>query len=37
MGCAGTLIVNSIGEVKYRHGKIDIGMAVFMDDIVAAG
>ena len=29
---------NSIGEeVKYRYGKINIGMPVFLDDIAAAG
>ena len=38
MCCAETSIVNSIGEeVKYRHGKINIGMPVFMDDIATAG
>ena len=38
MCCAETSTVNSIGEeVKYRYGKINIGMAVFMDDIATAG
>ena len=36
--CAETSTVNSIGEeVKYRYGKINIGMPVFMDDIAMAG
>ena len=30
-----TSTVNSIGEVKYSYGKINIGMPVFMDDITA--
>ena len=29
--------LNSIREVKYRYGKINIGMPVFMDDITTAG
>ena len=38
MCCAETSTVNSIGEeVKYRYGKINIEMSVFMDDIVTAG
>ena len=38
MCCAETSTVNSIGEeVKYRYGKINIGMPVFMDDIATAG
>ena len=38
MCCAETSKVNSIGEeVKYRYGKINIGMPVFMDDIATAG
>ena len=38
MCCAETYAVNSIGEeVKYRYGKINIGMPVFMDDIATAG
>ena len=33
MCCTETLTVNSIGEeVKYRYGKINIGMPVFIDD-----
>ena len=37
MCCAKTFTVNSIGEeVKYRYGKINIGMSVFMDDIATA-
>ena len=36
--CAQISAVNSIGEeVKYSYGKINIGMPVFMDDIVTAG
>ena len=38
MCCAETFTVSSIGEgVKYSSGKINIGMAVFMDDIATAG
>ena len=38
MCCAETSTVNSIGEeVKYRYGKINVGMPVFMDDIATAG
>ena len=38
MCCAETLTVNSIGEeVKYRYGKIYIGMPVFMVDTATAG
>ena len=38
MCCAETSTVNSVREkVKYRYGKINIGMQVFMDDIAAAG
>ena len=38
MCCADTSTVNSIGEeVKYRYGKINIGMPVFIDDIGTAG
>ena len=38
MCCAETSTVNSIGEeVKYRYGKINIGIPVFMDDITTAG
>ena len=38
MWCAETSTVNSIGEeVKYRCGKINIRMPVFMDDIATAG
>ena len=38
MCCAETSTVNIIGEeVKYRFGKINIGMPVFMDDIATAG
>ena len=37
MCCAETYTVNSIGEVNYRYGKINIGMPVFMDDITTAG
>ena len=38
MCCAETSTVNSIGEeVKYRYGKINIEMSVFMDDIATAG
>ena len=38
MCCAETSTVNSIGEeVKYRYGKINIGMPVFIDDIATAG
>ena len=37
MCCAETSTVNSIGEAKYRYGKTNIGMPVFMDDIATAG
>ena len=38
MCCAETSTVNSIGEeVKYRHGEVNIGIPVFMDDIATAG
>ena len=38
MCCAERSTVNSIGEeVKYRYGKINVGMPVFMDDIATAG
>ena len=38
MCCVETSTVNSIGEkVKYRYGKINIGMPVFLDDIATAG
>ena len=37
MCCAETSAVNSIGQVKYSYGKINIGMPVFMDDIATAG
>ena len=38
MWYADTSTVNSIGEeVKYRYGKINIRMPVFMDDIATAG
>ena len=38
MCCAETFTVDRIGEeVKYRYGKINIGMPVFMDDIATAG
>ena len=38
MCCTETSTVNSIGEeVKYRYGKINIRMPVFMDDIATAG
>ena len=38
MCCAETSTVNSIGEeAKYKYGKINIGMPVFMDDIATAG
>ena len=38
MFCAKTSTVNSIGEeVKYRYSKINIGMAVFMDNIEKTG
>ena len=38
MCCATTSRVNNIGEtVQYSYGKVDIGMSVYMDDIVAAG
>ena len=38
MCCVETSTVNSIGEkVKYRYGKINIGMLVFLDDIATAG
>ena len=37
MCCAETSTVNRIGEeVKYSYGKINIGMPVFIDDIVTA-
>ena len=36
--CASTSRVNEIQEaVKYQYGKVEIGMPVFMDDIVAVG
>ena len=35
--CAESSTVNSIGEeVKYRYGKMNIGMPIFMDDIATA-
>ena len=35
--CAETSRVNSIGEeVKYKYGKINVRMPVFMDDIATA-
>ena len=38
MCCAEISTVNSIGEeVKYRYGKMNIVMPVFMDDIATAG
>ena len=38
MYCAETSAVNSIGEeVKYRYGKRNIRMPVFMGDIATAG
>ena len=38
MWCAETSTVNCIGEeVKYRSGKINIGIPVFMDDTARAG
>ena len=38
MSCTETSTVNSIGEeVKYRYGKINIRMPVFIDDIATAG
>ena len=38
MCCAETSTVNSTGEqVKYRYGKINVGMPVFMDEIATAG
>ena len=37
MCCAETSTVNSTGEVKYRYGKINIGMPIFMDDMATAG
>ena len=38
MCCAETSTVNNIGEeVKYRYGKINIGMPVFMDVIATKG
>ena len=38
MCCASTSRVNVIQEaVKYRYGKVEIGMPVFMDDIAAVG
>ena len=38
MCCAETSTVKSNGEeLKYRYGKINIGMPVFMDDITRAG
>ena len=36
MCCAETSTVNSTGEVKYRYGKINIGMPIFMDDMATA-
>ena len=36
--CAETSTVNSIGEeVKYRYGKLIIGLLVFVDDIATVG
>ena len=36
MCCASTSRVNTIQEsVKYHHGKVEIGMPVFMGDIAA--
>ena len=36
--CAETSTVKSIREeLKYRYGKINIGMPVFMDDIATSG
>ena len=33
-----TSIINSVGEeIKYRYGKINIGIPVFMDDIATTG
>ena len=38
MCCAEISTINSIGEeVKYRYGKINIGMSVFTGDIATAG
>ena len=37
MCCAETSTVDSIGEVKCRYGKINIGIPVFMDKIATAG
>ena len=38
MCCGETSRVNNIGEeVKYRYGKTNIGMPVFLDDIATAG
>ena len=38
MCCASTSRVNEIQEaVKYQHGKVEIGMSVFMDDIAEVG
>ena len=38
MCCASTSRVNAIQEsVKYQHGKVEIGMPVFMGDIAAVG
>ena len=38
MCCAETSTVFSIGEeVKYIYGKVNIGIPVFMDDIVTTG
>ena len=38
MCCTSTSRVNEIQEaVKYRYGKVEIGIPVFMDDIAAVG
>ena len=38
MCCASASRVNAIQEaVKYKYGKVEIGMPVFMGDIVAVG
>ena len=38
MCCAETFTVDTIGEeVKYRYGKINVRMPVFIDDIATAG
>ena len=38
MCCAETSAVSSIGEeIKYRYGKINISIPVFMDDLATAG